>query len=157
MAIYRSPPSVNWSRTVNMSASFGLTAGWPNKYLTIQLFDQPYIWSTKYLINQIDWPIANNAFVTTFHMNIYCQIKYKIYVSKYCLTKQILTSGLLCHHWYRLLDNFLPGRTLKTIVFKIAWDQVTLECIRTTSLVRHMLFHLQPDRQGTWVCSDKSI
>ena len=90
-------------------------------------------------------------------MNIYCQITFKIYVSKYCLTKQILTSGLLCHHWYRLLDNFLPGRTLKTIVFKIAWDQVALDCISNASLVGHMLFHLQPDRQGTWVCSDRSI
>merc|ERR1711990_849867 len=58
MAIYRSPPTINWSRTANMSTSFGLTA------------------------------------------------------------------GLLCHHWYKLLDNFLPGRTLRTIVVKIAWDQV---------------------------------
>ena len=31
MAIHRSPPAVNWSRTVNMSTSFGLTAGWPTK------------------------------------------------------------------------------------------------------------------------------
>ena len=39
---------------------------------------------------------------------------------------QILIPGVLCHHWYRVLDNFLPGRTLRTIVVKIAWDQVTL-------------------------------
>merc|ERR1712223_460427 len=49
LTIHRSPPSVNWSRTVNMSTSFGLTA------------------------------------------------------------------GVLCHHWYRVLDNFLPGRTLRPI------------------------------------------
>ena len=41
-------------------------------------------------------------------------------------SNQILIPGVLCHHWYRVLDNFLPGRTLRTIVVKIAWDQVTL-------------------------------
>merc|ERR1712037_403660 len=40
------------------------------------------------------------------------------------LTSFGLTAGLLCHHWYKLLDNFLPGRTFKTIVVKIAWDQI---------------------------------
>ena len=40
--------------------------------------------------------------------------------------QSILMPGVLCHHWYRVLDNFLPGRTLRTIVVKIAWDQVTL-------------------------------
>jgi len=83
MAIYRSPPSVNWSRTVNMSASFGLTA------------------------------------------------------------------GLLCHHWYRLLDNFLPGRTLKTIVFKIAWDQVLFSpiCIAACIFVSGAVFEAKSPSQ----------
>merc|ERR1712032_523204 len=78
-----SPPSVNWSRTVNMSASFGLTA------------------------------------------------------------------GLLCHHWYRLLDNFLPGRTLKTIVFKIAWDQVLFSpiCIAACIFVSGAVFEAKSPSQ----------
>merc|ERR1711953_1504293 len=30
-----------------------------------------------------------------------------------------LTAGLLCHHWYKLLDNFLPGRTHGTRFFSV--------------------------------------
>jgi len=84
MAIYRStPPSVNWSRTANMSTSFGLTA------------------------------------------------------------------GLLCHHWYKLLDNFLPGRTLKTIVVKIAWDQVLFSpiCIAACIFVSGAVFEAKSPSQ----------
>jgi len=82
-AIYRPPPAVNWSRTANMSTSFGLTA------------------------------------------------------------------GLLCHHWYRLLDNFLPGRTLKTIVVKIAWDQVLFSpiCIAACIFVSGAVFEAKSPSQ----------
>merc|ERR1711997_1398315 len=83
MAIYRSPPTINWSRTANMSTSFGLTA------------------------------------------------------------------GLLCHHWYRLLDNFLPGRTLRTIVVKIAWDQVLFSpiCIAACIFVSGAVFEAKSSTQ----------
>ena len=36
-----------------------------------------------------------------------------------------LTSGCLCHFWYNYLDKKLPGRGIRVIVQKIAWDQVT--------------------------------
>ena len=35
-----------------------------------------------------------------------------------------LTSGFLCHFWYNYLDRVLPGRGVRIIVQKIAWDQV---------------------------------
>ena len=35
-----------------------------------------------------------------------------------------LTSGFLCHFWYNYLDRVLPGRGVRVIVQKIAWDQV---------------------------------
>ena len=35
-----------------------------------------------------------------------------------------LTSGFLCHFWYNYLDRMLPGRGVRIIVQKIAWDQV---------------------------------
>ena len=35
-----------------------------------------------------------------------------------------LTSGFLCHFWYNYLDKVLPGRGVRVIVQKIAWDQV---------------------------------
>ena len=42
-----------------------------------------------------------------------------------------LTSGFLCHFWYNYLDKFLPGRGIKVVVQKIAWDQVKLFYFRT--------------------------
>merc|ERR1711953_1077961 len=84
LATRRSPPSsVNWKRTVNMSTSFGLTA------------------------------------------------------------------GVLCHHWYRVLDNFLPGRTLRTIVVKIAWDQVLFSpiCIAACIFVSGAVFEAKSPSQ----------
>ena len=36
-----------------------------------------------------------------------------------------LTSGVLCHFWYNYLDKTLPGRGIKVVVQKIAWDQVS--------------------------------
>ena len=35
-----------------------------------------------------------------------------------------LTSGLLCHYWYNWLDRALPGRGVRIVLQKIAWDQV---------------------------------
>jgi len=35
-----------------------------------------------------------------------------------------LTSGFLCHFWYNYLDRMLPGRGVRIIVQKIAWDQL---------------------------------
>ena len=37
-----------------------------------------------------------------------------------------LTSGVMCHFWYNYLDKTLPGRGIKVVVQKIAWDQVCL-------------------------------
>lgn len=35
-----------------------------------------------------------------------------------------LTSGFLCHFWYKHLDKALPGHGVKTVFTKIAWDQI---------------------------------
>ena len=45
-----------------------------------------------------------------------------------------LTSGVMCHFWYNYLDRTLPGRGIKVVVQKIAWDQVCpcLPCPTTT-------------------------
>ena len=40
-----------------------------------------------------------------------------------------LTSGFLCHFWYNYLDRVLPGRGVRIIVQKIAWDQVMCFCV----------------------------
>jgi len=60
-----------------------------------------------------------------------------------------LTAGLLCHHWYKLLDNFLPGRTFKTIVVKIAWDQVLFSpiCIAACIFVSGAVFEAKSPSQ----------
>jgi len=48
-----------------------------------------------------------------------------------------LTSGFLCHFWYKYLDSILPGRGLKIVVTKIAWDQILFSpvCIVACLLV----------------------
>jgi len=48
-----------------------------------------------------------------------------------------ITSGFLCHFWYNYLDKFLPGRGIKVVVQKIAWDQVMFSpiCISACLLV----------------------
>ena len=43
-----------------------------------------------------------------------------------------LTSGCLCHFWYNYLDKKLPGRGIRVIVQKIAWDQVTISNLNIT-------------------------
>jgi len=63
------PPPINWRRTLNMSASFGCTA------------------------------------------------------------------GLLCHYWYLYLDKLLPGRGIRTVVTKIAWDQVMFSPVCITACI----------------------
>jgi len=35
-----------------------------------------------------------------------------------------LTSGFLCHFWYKFLDHKIPGSTIKIITRKILWDQI---------------------------------
>ena len=35
-----------------------------------------------------------------------------------------LTSGFLCHFWYKYLDQKIPGNTLRIITRKILWDQI---------------------------------
>jgi len=46
-----------------------------------------------------------------------------------------LTSGVLCHHWYLYLDKLLPGRGIKTIITKIAWDQVIFSPVLITACI----------------------
>jgi len=46
-----------------------------------------------------------------------------------------LTSGVLCHHWYLYLDKLLPGRGIKTIMTKIAWDQVIFSPVLITACI----------------------
>jgi len=48
-----------------------------------------------------------------------------------------LTSGFLCHFWYNYLDKALPGRGIRVVVQKIAWDQVIFSpiCITACLLV----------------------
>ena len=45
-----------------------------------------------------------------------------------------LTSGCLCHFWYNYLDKKLPGRGIRVIVQKIAWDQVTISNLNITTI-----------------------
>ena len=45
-----------------------------------------------------------------------------------------LTSGFLCHFWYKYLDRILPGRGIKIVVTKIAWDQILFSPVSTTFL-----------------------
>ncbi|XP_068236281.1 mpv17-like protein 2 isoform X1 [Palaemon carinicauda] len=35
-----------------------------------------------------------------------------------------MTVGALCHHWYKLLDQKLPGRTVKVVAKKLLVDQL---------------------------------
>lgn len=35
-----------------------------------------------------------------------------------------MTVGIFCHHTYKLLDSFFPGRTLKTVLKKVLVDQL---------------------------------
>jgi len=35
-----------------------------------------------------------------------------------------LTSGFLCHFWYKFLDNKIQGNTIKVVTKKIIWDQI---------------------------------
>jgi len=44
-----------------------------------------------------------------------------------------LTSGFLCHFWYNYLDKALPGRGIRVVVQKIAWDQVLFSPICITA------------------------
>ena len=47
-----------------------------------------------------------------------------------------LTSGFLCHFWYNYLDKVLPGRGVRVIVQKIAWDQVKISLHRNPVRIR---------------------
>jgi len=60
-----------------------------------------------------------------------------------------LTAGLLCHHWYHVLDRLLPGRSLRTVVAKIAWDQVLFSpvCIAACISVSGAVFEGKAARQ----------
>jgi protein Mpv17 len=48
-----------------------------------------------------------------------------------------ITSGFLCHFWYKYLDKTLPGHGIRTVVAKIAWDQILFSpvCIAACLLV----------------------
>ena len=35
-----------------------------------------------------------------------------------------LTSGFLCHFWYKFLDTKIQGNTIKAVTKKIIWDQL---------------------------------
>jgi len=35
-----------------------------------------------------------------------------------------LTVGFVCHHWYKYLDRFLPGRAIRTVFKKVVVDQL---------------------------------
>lgn len=57
-----------------------------------------------------------------------------------------LTSGLLCHYWYNWLDRALPGRGVRIVLQKIAWDQVLFSpvCIGSCLLVAGRLEDRSP-------------
>lgn len=48
-----------------------------------------------------------------------------------------LTSGFLCHFWYNYLDRVLPGRGVRVVLRKVAWDQIFFSpvCIAACILV----------------------
>lgn len=35
-----------------------------------------------------------------------------------------LTVGIVCHYWYKFIDQRLPGRTLSIVMKKVFWDQI---------------------------------
>lgn len=35
-----------------------------------------------------------------------------------------MTVGILCHNWYKVLDHYMPGRTLKIVLKKVVVDQI---------------------------------
>ena len=35
-----------------------------------------------------------------------------------------LTSGFLCHFWYKFLDDKIQGNTIRLVTKKIIWDQI---------------------------------
>lgn len=35
-----------------------------------------------------------------------------------------LTVGIVCHYWYKFIDQRLPGRTFKIVMRKVFWDQM---------------------------------
>lgn len=44
-----------------------------------------------------------------------------------------VTIGILCHHWYHILDRYYPGRALRTVIKKVFLDQIICSplCIST--------------------------
>lgn len=35
-----------------------------------------------------------------------------------------LTVGIVCHYWYKFIDQRLPGRTFRVVMRKVFWDQM---------------------------------
>lgn len=35
-----------------------------------------------------------------------------------------LTVGIVCHYWYKFIDRRLPGRSFRTVMQKVFWDQI---------------------------------
>lgn len=35
-----------------------------------------------------------------------------------------MSVGIICHYWYKYLDNRLPGRTINTVLKKVVIDQI---------------------------------
>ncbi|XP_077503906.1 mpv17-like protein 2 isoform X1 [Amblyomma americanum] len=40
-----------------------------------------------------------------------------------------LTTGMVCHYWYVLLDRWMLGRSLRTVLLKVLYDQVVFSPI----------------------------
>jgi len=59
-----------------------------------------------------------------------------------------LTSGFLCHFWYKHLDKVLPGHGVRTVVTKIAWDQIIFSpvCIAACLVVAARLENKSSER-----------
>lgn len=54
-----------------------------------------------------------------------------------------MTVGIVCHNWYKVLDHYLPGRTLKTVLKKVVVDQIVCSplCITVFFLTLGYLEH----------------
>lgn len=48
------------------------------------------------------------------------------YVRTKNMSVAAVSMGIICHYWYRWLDRFLPGYSMRIVMKKVIWDQIVL-------------------------------